>query len=156
MRIISDNWRDDIEFDSISFVHFKPGKNYSGYKRTVIASVSKEAGAFKLAMFFRYVASLVSSAKHRKVYRNQDDEGHFQFELANEQYPDFPVKWFTLHLDNGIKIKYDIAFNTTFIYKNGIRVYFTGRKKKNHKYSKYLELNMAKRAYIYIANQFLK
>ncbi len=27
---------------------------------------------------------------------------------------------------------------------------------ENHKYSKYLELNMAKRAYIYIANQFLK
>ncbi len=132
MRIVSDNWRDDIDFDCIYFVHYIPGENNSLNKK-IVASVSKNDGAFKIAMFFRKVGDIVVSRNNRKVYRNNNDLGHFQFMLSNEQYPDFPVKWFTLHLDNGIKIKHDIAFNTTFIYKNGIRVYFTGRKKKNHK-----------------------
>lgn len=156
MRIVSDNWNDDIDFEKISFVHFIPGKSDKDEQRIVIASVGRNEGAFKIAMFFKYVANIVISSKNRQVYRNKRKLGHFQFELSNEEYPAFAVKWFTLSFDNGIEIKHDIAFNTTYIHKNGHRVFFSGREKKSGKYSKYLELKMKKRAYTYIANQILK
>lgn len=155
MRIISNNWsKVNIEFNKISFVYYKK----IGYEEEieVISSVSNDANKFEISNFFKNIAKFVCSAKSRYVNSDNDKFGHFQFMLSNKDFPEFPVKWFTLIFDNRIEIKHDIAFLTTYIFKNKQRVDFTGREKKNGKYPKYGSLKMKKRAYRFIANQALK
>lgn len=159
MRVISDNWSSvDIEFDGIEFVHYVPASSWykKDNKEIVICSVSANAHPLEIAHFFRKVADINYSRGNRKIYRNENKLGHFQFRLYNKDYPDFPVKWFTLIFDNGIKIDHDIGSNTTYIKKNSHSVLFYPREKASGKYSKYKELNMKKRAYKFIANQVMK
>lgn len=146
----------NIEFDTIMFVHYKRTNNYTFEdSKTVIKKVSIHDSHFKIAQFFKEVSDLMKT----KVMRDSlwSETEHYQFVLSSKEYEFFPVKWFTLWLDNGDKIDHDIAFSVTYITKNGIDIPFGRVNFSNwEKFPKYRELNMKKNAFKYIANQIMK
>lgn len=161
MQIISDNWsKNKIQFDTISFVRFyQEGEeeSYNNHKHEIVATISKDAHPFEIAKFFKSLAKLVYSAKVRKTIFSSKE--HYQFVLSNKEFDFFPVKWFTLIFDNGIKIDHDFAFDTVLIQKNDFEVplgKFPHYLNDKTFYPIYREFKLKRNAYKFIANQALK
>lgn len=154
MRIISGVRDRQIEFDRICFVHYR--SESSMYVPIVIDSIHKDASALEFQRFFNKLSKVVCSAKHREVYRTREKSGYFQYVLSNKDYPQFPVCWFTLILDNGVEIKHDIAFGNTLIYRNGLKVFGPKSLIDRRNWTKYTELKIKKKAYKFISNQITK
>lgn len=143
----------NIDFTSIMLIH-----NHGPYNKPqqdIVFSVSLNEHPLKVAQFFKDVAKFMKSKKVLDTAFSEKE--HFQFALANEEYPIFPVKWFTFVLDNGDVINHDIAFSTTLIKKNNIRIPFGGFNLSQwESFAKYREYNMKRNAYKFISNQILK
>ena len=147
--------KDSLSFDKIMFVHYQ-GKSYAEeQKETVVKQVSIKDNNHKIAQFFKEVSDFMKTKKMRDS--ESSDSEHYQFVLSSEDFPVFPVKWFTLWLNNGDVITHDIAFSVTYIKKNGMTVPF-GRViwKDYEMYPIYREINMKRNAFKYIANQIRK
>lgn len=148
---------EEIKFDTIMFVKFKRVSSYESDK-TVVKKVSIHDSNIKIAHFFKEVSDFMKTNTMRKsCWTDCNEEEHYQFVLSNEEYDFFPVKWFTIYLNNGDKIEHDIAFSITYITKNGIDIPF-GRTNfsSKRKYPIYRELNIKRNAFKYIANQIKK
>lgn len=154
MQIISDNWsKEKIQFDTISFMCFI-GHDRNNTK--TIATIGKDANPHEIANFFRSLAKFVYSEKVRKTVFSETE--HYQFVLSNKKFKSFPVKWFTLIFDNGIKIDHDFAFDTVLIKKNDCDVPLGTFPNWNRQkfYPIYREFKLKRNAYKFIANQALK
>lgn len=155
MKIISDNWSNKkINFEKLSFVHFPSANSMSD--PVVIDYITEESTPFEIQQFFKNISKLVCSDEHRKIHQSRSDLGHFQFVLSNHEFPHFPVCWFTLVFDNGVEIKHDIAFSTTIVHKNGLRIFPLLSLSNREKWGKYTELKIKRRAYKFIGNQAIK
>lgn len=156
MKIYTTGWmsKQNIEFNSIMLVHYYG--NSMNQNKDVVFSVSINEHPFKIAKFFKDASRFMKSKKVRDTVFKEDE--HFQFVLANEEYDFFPVKWFTLELDNGKKISHDIAniaFATTLIKKNSLVVPLGGFSKRKS-FSKHRESSINRNAYKFISNEVLK
>lgn len=155
MKIYTTNFsKETIEFNTIMFVHFERTDGYHETKK-ILNSISVNDHPLKVAAFFENISNLMKTKKVRKsIFSGKE---HFQFVLSNEDFENFPVKWFTLELDNSIKISHDIAFETTLIKRNDVLIPF-GRFNlySRHKLALYREYNMKRNAYKFISNEIEK
>lgn len=147
---------ENIEFDNIMFIHFQRKNNYS-YEdnQSVIYQVSIHDHPLKISKFFKDVSKFMKSKAMRKSFYSEKE--HYQFVLSSKEHDFFPVKWFTLWLDNCNKIDHDIGCSVTFIKKNDNYIPFGNINFSNwEKFPKYRELNIQRNAFKYISNQIVK
>lgn len=155
MKILTTNFagKEAIYFDFIKLVHFHGDP--CNQTQDVMFSVSIHEHPLKISNFFKDVARFMKSKKVRDSHFKERE--HFQFVLSNKEYDNFPVKWFTLELDNGVRIDHDFAFSTTLIKKNGFMVPFGGFNfSKWESFARHREINMKRNAYKFIANEVFK
>lgn len=116
--------KQEIYFDTIMFVHYKQVRNLFSLEeeKIIVNKVSIYDSNLKIAQFFKDIAKIMKTKSMRESYRSEDE--HYQFALSSKDYDFFPVKWFTLWLDNGDKIDHDIAFSVTLIRKNDVPIPF--------------------------------
>lgn len=160
MKITSTNFgcgqTKNIEFDNIMLVFFQRKNNYSyEEEQTIVYQVSIHDHPLKISKFFKDVSNFMKSKVARASCHREKE--YYQFVLSSKEHDFFPVKWFTLWLNNGDTIKHDIAFSVTLIKKNNENLHF-GRFNFSdwEKHPKYRELNIKRNAFKYISNQIAK
>lgn len=100
--------------------------------------------------FFQQITKFVKNFNMRKEVFNSDL--YYQFAVMKDGEIT-PIKWFDIVIDDKTVISHDIAFETTIIYKNDIRVALGGFPFGMKHYAKHREYNVKARAYKYIGNQ---
>lgn len=140
-------------FDKIMYVHtLYVNKNFKTETKNTIIKEVDLSNPLLVAKFFKEISLMQKSKEHRLFSNHVAKFGFYQFYLSNKEYPMFPIKWFSLILDDGTKIDHDIAFSTTLIKRNNIIIPF-GSLFTETKCSRYRALNIKRQAYKYISNQ---
>lgn len=145
-----------LNFDSLVYVHFTPSLE-SRYvqNKEIVKQVKISDGPLKVSEFFRDVALLMRSWNVRKSL-NEENE-HYQFGVIDDENEIVPLKWFSLVSESGDVISHDIAFDVTYIKKNGMKQPLGSAafisQYDNKVFPRYREFNMKNRAYKYVANQ---
>lgn len=103
--------------------------------------------------FFQKLIKFVKNFNMRKEVYNE--VLYYQFAIMKDGEIT-PIKWFDIVIDDKTIIFHDIAFETTIIRKNDIRISLGGFPFGMKHYAKHREYNVKARAYKYIANQIKK
>lgn len=153
MKLQTTFWSDKVEtFEQLLYIN---GRTEEIIYQTDLSN------AFDTYLFFKNIAKFVKSKKvrdtiHFNEWTREDD--YFQFATIVDNKITH-IKWFDLVVADNLVVSHDIAFETTLIKKNGIKLSFGQfpfvyyNYKKNVKLSKYRELNIKAKAYKYMANQ---
>lgn len=146
MHLTTTFWSDTVHaFHELWFVD---NHDYTVHAHTDLRN------AWSTYLFFRTVSRFMTS-KQAKESLKEETKSCFQFAVKVDGKLT-PIKWFDLHVGNDV-ISHDIAFWTTLIRRNGERVPL-GRFpiqiwNEGKDTAKFRELNIKRRAYMYIANR---
>lgn len=157
MKLETTMWSKEVlNFDSLVYIHFTPShEDKYVQNKEIVKQVKISDGPLKVAAFFRDVADLMRSSEVRKSLKEEHE--HYQFGVIDEKNEIIPLKWFNLVSESGDVISHDIAFNVTYIKKNGLAQPLGSAaflsQYDNKTFPLYREFNMKNRAYKYVANQ---
>ena len=141
---INGSSRNEQAFSNLCYLH--------GPSQTVLLETSLENKS-SAVRFFMALSRFVLTADVRQGHAR---DIWYQFALRDENKL-IPIKWFTLHLDDGTQVFHDIAFNTTLIEVNGLTVPFGKFPfSETRRYARYREFKLKARAYKFIANTIRK
>ena len=113
----------------------------------VIAEVDLSSKSYLVINFLKYIAKFISSKK--AVTKEVNDLAYYQFATIIEGDL-FPICWFTIVINDKLKLDFDTAFNTSLVKRNGVNIPFG---KFFTKYGKYRHIKMKHKAYKFVANQ---
>lgn len=155
MKITTTFWSEQVlEFDTLLYIN---GKD----KEVMFKADLKDKYATYL--FFKDVANFMKTKTILNTLNNSywDKQEYYQFATIYEGEIT-PIKWFDLVINDKLIVSHDIAFETTLIKRNGVRIPF-GRfpmwyyyNKPAVKLPKHREFKIKAKAYNFMANQIKK
>ncbi len=158
MKLTTTFWSETVfEFDKILFIN--------GNTNDIIFQADLN-DAFASYIFFKNISKFVMTPLSRKALLKQQNSDYydlnekvdcFQFAVIKDGEI-MPIKWFDLYINQYVKISHDIAFETTLVKKNGLRLSF-GKFPMcyyNINLPQYRALKIQAKAYKYFANQIKK
>lgn len=152
MKITTTFWGDEVHI----FNHLLYIKNHND--EVMFQSDLNDMRA--TALFFKNIAKFMKTDEVKKTIDEfEDNPNYYQFAVRVDDVIT-NIKWFNLVIHDKLTISHDLAFETTLISKNKLRMTFGNfpmyYDSRNIKLPKYHSLNIKAKAYKFIANQILK
>lgn len=155
MKITTTFWSDQVlEFDTLLYIN--------GNTKEVMYQADLN-DKYATYLFFIDIAKFVKSKAVLNTINGNayDNQEYYQFATIYEEQITH-IKWFDLVINDKLVISHDIAFETTLIKRNDVRMSFGYfpmwyyYHKNNPKLPKYREFKIKARAFKFIANQIKK